>query len=52
MANDLRGKTFTVVHKTHFSLELFHSALDHRGHHVPYAANDPRGKLLQLAKKP
>jgi len=48
--NVLRGKTFAVVHKTHYSLESSCSASG-QGHHVLYKANDSWGKLLQLAKK-
>ena len=46
-----RGKTFAVVHKTHHSLENFHSASG-PCHYVLYTANDSRGKLSRLAKKP
>ena len=45
------GKTFTVVHKTHYSLENFHGASG-PCHYVLYTASDSRGKLLRLAKKP
>ena len=43
------GKTFTAVHKTHYSLENFRSASGPY-HYVLYTANDSRGKLSQLAK--
>ena len=46
-----RGKTFAVVHKTHHSLENFRGASG-PCHYVLYTANDSRGKLLRLAKKP
>ena len=46
----LRGKTFAVVHKTHYSLENFCCASG-RGHHVLYTANDSREKLSRLARK-
>ena len=46
-----RGKTFTVVYKTHYSLENFRSASG-PCHYVLYTANDSRGKLSRLAKKP
>ena len=45
-----RGKTFAVVHKTHYSLENFRSASG-PCHYVLYTANDSRGKLSRLAKK-
>ena len=45
------GKTFAVVHKTHYSLENFRGASG-RDHHVLYTANDSRGKLSRLAIKP
>ena len=44
------GKTFAVVHKTHYSLENFRGASG-PCHYVLYMANDSRGKLLQLSKK-
>ena len=43
------GKTFAVVHKTHYSLENFRGASG-PCLYVLYTANDSRGKLLQLAK--
>ena len=46
-----RGKTFAVVHKTHHSLENFRGASG-PCHYVLYTANDSRGKLSRLAKKP
>ena len=46
-----RGKTFAVVHKTHYSLENFHGASG-PCHYVLYTANDSRGKLSRLAEKP
>ena len=39
-----RGKTFAVVHKTHYSLENFHG-VSGPCHYVLYTANDSRGKL-------
>ena len=45
------GKTFAVVCKIHYSPENFRGASG-RGHHVPYAANDSRGKLSQSTEKP
>ena len=51
MAKLLRGKTFAVVHKTHYSLENFHGASG-PCHYVLYTANDSRVKLSRLAKKP
>ena len=45
----LRGKTFAVVHKTHYSLENFRGASG-PCHYVLYTANDSRGKLSRLAK--
>ena len=47
----LRGKTFAVMHKTHHSLKNFCGASG-PCHYVLYTANDSRGKLSQLAKKP
>ena len=47
----LYGKTFTVVHKTHFSLENFCGASG-PCHYVLYTASDSRGKLSRLAKNP
>ena len=44
MAKLLRGKTFAVVHKIHYSLENFHGSSG-RGHHILYTASDSRGKL-------
>ena len=44
MAKLSRGKIFTVVHKTHYSLENFHGASG-PCHYVLYTANDSRGKL-------
>ena len=44
-------KTFAVVHKTHHSLENFCGASG-QCHYVLYTANDSRGKLSRLAKKP
>ena len=46
-----RGKTFAVVRKTHHSLENFRGASG-PCHYVLYTANDSRGKLSRLAKKP
>ena len=46
-----RGETFAVVHKTHHSLENFRNASG-PCHYVLYTANDSRGKLSRLAKKP
>ena len=46
-----RGKTFAVVHKTHYSLENFCGASG-PCHYVLYTANDSRGKLSRLAEKP
>ena len=46
-----RGETFAVVHKTHYSLENFRGASG-PCHYVLYTANDSRGKLSRLAKKP
>ena len=46
-----RGKTFAVVHKTHYSLENFRGASG-PCHYVLYMANDSRGKLSRLAEKP
>ena len=46
-----RGKTFAVVHKTHYSLENFRGASG-PCHYVLYTANDSRGKLSRLAEKP
>ena len=46
-----RGKTFAVVHKTHYLLENFRGASG-PCHYVLYTANDSRGKLSRLAKKP
>ena len=46
-----RGKTFAVVHKTHHSLENFRDASG-PCHYILYTANDSRGKLSRLAKKP
>ena len=46
-----RGKTFAVVHKTHHSLENFRGASG-PCHYILYTANDSRGKLSRLAKKP
>ena len=46
-----RGKTFAVLHKTHHSLEKFRGASG-PCHYVLYTANDSRGKLSRLAKKP
>ena len=51
MAKLSRGKTFAVVHKTHHSLENFRGASGPY-HYVLYTANDSRGKLSRLAKKP
>ena len=51
MAKLSRGKTFTVVHKTHHSLENFRGASG-PCHYALYTANDSRGKLSRLAKKP
>ena len=51
MAKLSNGKTFAVVHKIHYSLENFCGASG-RGHHILYAANDSRGKLLRSAEKP
>ena len=51
MAKLLRGKTFTVVHKTHYSLENCCGA-SCPCHYVLYTATDSRGKVLRLAKKP
>ena len=51
MAKLLSGKTFAVVHKTHYSLENFRVASG-RGHYVLYTACDSRGKLSRLVKKP
>ena len=48
MAKLSRGKTFAVVHKTHYSLENFCSASG-PCHYTLYTAN-VRRKLLQLAK--
>ena len=45
------GKTFAVVHKTHYLLENFRGASG-PCHYVLYTANDSRGKLSRLAKKP
>ena len=45
-----RGKTFAVMHKTHYSLENFHGASG-PCHYVLYTASDSRGKLSRLAKK-
>ena len=45
-----RGKTFAVLHKTHYSLENFCGASG-PCYYVLYTANDSRGKLSQLAKK-
>ena len=50
MAKLSRGKTFAVVHKTHYSLENFRGASGPY-HYVLYTANDSRGKLSRLAKK-
>ena len=50
-AKFLKGKTFVVVHKTHYSLQNFHGASG-PCHYVLYTANDSRGKLSGLAKKP
>ena len=47
----LRGKTFAVVHKTHYSLENF-CGVSGPCHYVLYTANDSRGKFSRLAKKP
>ena len=49
MAKLSRGKTFAVVHKTHYSLESFRGASG-PCHYVLYTANDSRGKLSRLAK--
>ena len=49
-ANDSRGKTFTVVHKTLYSLENF-CGVDHQGHHVPYTTIDSRGNFLNWLTK-
>ena len=46
-----RGKTFAVVHKTHYSLENFRGASG-PCHYELYTANDSRGKLSRLAEKP
>ena len=46
-----REKTFAVVHKMHYSLENFCGASG-PCHYVLYTANDSRGKLSRLAKKP
>ena len=51
MAKLSRGKTFAVVHKTHHSLENFRGASGPY-HYILYTANDSRGKLSRLAKKP
>ena len=51
MAKLSSGKTFTVVHKIHYSLENFRGASG-RGHHVLYTASVTRGKVSQSAKKP
>ena len=51
MAKLSRGKTFTVVHKTHYSLGNFRGASG-PCHYVLYMASDSRGKPSQLAKKP
>ena len=45
-----RGKTFAVVHKTHYSLENVRGASG-PCHYVLYTASDSRGKLSRLAKK-
>ena len=50
MAKLSRGKTFVVVHKTHYSLGNFRGASG-PCHYVLYTASDSRGKLLRLAKK-
>ena len=44
------GKTFVVVHKTHYSLENFCGASG-PCHYLLYTANYSRGKLSRLAKK-
>ena len=51
MAKLLRGKTFAVVHKTHYSLGNFHGASG-PCYYVLYTASNSRGKLLRLAKTP
>ena len=43
------GKTFAVVHKTHYSLENFRGASGPY-YYVLYTVNDSRGKLSRLAK--
>ena len=43
------GKTFAVVHKTHYSLENVRGASG-SCHYVLYMASDSRGKLSRLAK--
>ena len=51
MAKLSSGKTFTALHKIHYSLEKFCGASG-RGHHVLYTASDSRGKLSRSAEKP
>ena len=48
MAKLLWGKTFTVVHKIHYSLENFCGASG-CGHHVLYTASESKGKPSRLA---
>ena len=47
---NFRVGKLAVVHKTHYSLENFHSASG-CGHHVLYIASDSRGNLSRLAEK-
>ena len=42
-----KGKTFAVVHKTHYSLENFRG-VSGLCHYVLYTANDSRGKTFVI----